>query len=77
MLDLQENKTDGTNILEELVRFISCHQAYVRSISQYYIMRYLENSAVKGKGFLQHLASTVWKEDKDCVKIMRNVGMVV
>ena len=63
-------------IFNTLVRFMSCHQAYIRSIAQYHIMKYIEAKPRQG-GFLQHLVTRVWKEDKDCIKIMKNVGFVV
>lgn len=58
-----------------LVKFISCHTAYLRAICQYILYLYLDLVETKDQ-FLENL-HTFWKEDKDSQKILSNVAMVV
>jgi hypothetical protein len=58
-----------------LVKFISCHTAYLRAICQYYLYLYLDIVDPKDQ-FLTNLKH-FWKDDKDSQKILTNVSMVV
>lgn len=63
------------SIHELLVKFISCHTAYLRAICQYYLYLYLDIIQSNDQ-FLNNLKQ-FWKEDKDSQKILTNVAMVV
>ena len=58
-----------------MVKFISCHTAYLRAICQYYLYLFLELVETKDQ-FLANLKQ-FWREDKDSQKILTNVAIVV
>ena len=62
-------------IHEFIVKFISCHTAYIRAICQYYLNIYLE-LVPPSDPFLLSI-SKFWKEDKDSQKILKNIAIVV
>ncbi len=58
-----------------MVKFISCHTAYLRGICQYYLYIYLK-LVPPTDPFLINI-STFWSEDKDSQKILANIMTVV
>lgn len=62
------------------MKYISCHHAYIRSIVQYYIKKKITsegNTTESQPSFLHNLCFNIWVNDKDCIKIMRNIGIAV
>ena len=58
-----------------LVKFVSCHTAYLRGICQYYLYKYMD-LVETGDEFLRRMKQ-FWQEDAGSIKILRNVGIVI
>jgi len=58
-----------------MLKFISCHTAYLRAICQYYLYLYL-HLQTSTDPFLENIKH-FWSEDKDSLKIFKNVSIIV
>lgn len=75
LYSIQDDEENIIRIHEVLVKFISCHTAYLRAICQYYLHSYIQLNPQKDP-FLLNI-SHFWQEDRDSQKILANVAMVV